>query len=357
VESVGNFGEAIGKGYVAGQEAKQKREDRDLERAMKFVDMQMKMDQQKLTNETLNFITGAKESEARTSAFQNLGAPAPGDADKSNGGKLSGMLGDPATATKRGFKTEIGISDGKPSFKITQSDPKTSTVDQLEAIQRYVDKKDPSLLPKAFPGGEMPDWATKFMASAQDHKLKADALREEKMQYRMGKDIVAYTEKYEKNPVVAELKKQGVALGQVDQMIALTRAGNTVSASAMGTKMARAMGEVGVLTESDIKRYVQSGKLTQGAADKLSKWLTGAPSEATLEEISQISEALRDSYAGKVQPIANTYIERLARNYKLDPEEAAFRMDLEYKPKGMVRTEKGAGTPKKIGRFEVTVED
>ena len=43
-------------------------------------------------------------------------------------------------------------------------------------------------------------------------------------------------------------------------LIDLVKSGNTVAFSALGTKTAKAMGEVGVLTESDIARYVRSGR-------------------------------------------------------------------------------------------------
>lgn len=157
-------------------------------------------------------------------------------------------------------------------------------------------------------------------------------IQQQKREDRLNKDILMYSEALEKNPVVKELKKQDISLNQVSDLMSLVKSGNTVAFSDLGTKMARAMGEVGVLTESDIIRYVQSGRLDRKSADTLSRWVRGKPTDATLNEISQIANALSDSFESKIQPIYNTYVNRLSRNYGLTPEEAAYRLDVAYKP-------------------------
>lgn len=158
--------------------------------------------------------------------------------------------------------------------------------------------------------------------------------RESRREERINKDILAYSESLEKNPVVKDLKKQQIGLDQVDELVGSVMNGNTVAASALGTKMARAMGEVGVLTETDISRYVQSGRLDRKAADTLSRWTRGRPTEATVNEIAQIADVLRDSFGAKIQPIYNTYADRLSVNYGLTPEEAARRLVIPYRKSG-----------------------
>ncbi len=140
----------------------------------------------------------------------------------------------------------------------------------------------------------------------------------------------------EKDDQMKLFKKEAVALGQVDNLIGAIKSGNTVAAGALGAKMARAMGEVGVLTTEDVSRYVQSGALARGSADKLSKMLTGKPTNATLEEIKQISSILQDSYKSKVQPIYDKYATRLSRIYDIPLEKAYYVMDL---PEGKSKKE------------------
>lgn len=147
---------------------------------------------------------------------------------------------------------------------------------------------------------------------------------------RIDSATLRYSEDLEKNHMLQKMKEQGLALSQVDDLATLVRSGNTVASSGMGIKMAKAMGEVGVMTENDIRRYVQSKKLTQGAADRLRNWSKGIPSEATLDEIQQINKVIKSSFDTKVQPIYDRYVHRLARNFNMSNEEAASKLDVPY---------------------------
>lgn len=209
----------------------------------------------------------------------------------------------------------------------------------------------------SFPNGVPKEALTAALSKERSGNLQSE--RDRAQADRIDKNILQYSEALEKNPVVKGMRTQEVSLGQMDNLINLAANGNTVASSAMGTKMARAMGEVGVLTESDIKRYVQSGQLARGAGDKLSLMAQGRPTETTMEEISQIASVLKDSYATKVQPVYDTYVNRLSRNLDITPEDAAFRLDVPYsgskqtKLKTIEPKKPQVITPKKIGRFIV----
>jgi hypothetical protein len=179
------------------------------------------------------------------------------------------------------------------------------------------------------------------LGTKQDRAVQMEMNREQ----RLNQNILQYTEALEKNPVHRKMQEQGLALSQLDDVAAVAKAGNTVASSAMGVKMARAMGEVGVLTESDITRYVQSGQLARGAADKLTRWIKGRPTEATIEEIQQIGSVLRDSFNTKVQPIYDRYINRLSTNMGISTEEASRRLDVPFggRIKGQSPTDKITG--------------
>jgi len=165
-------------------------------------------------------------------------------------------------------------------------------------------------------------------------------------QDRMAKAVTDFGKQIETHPVIKTLMAQDVGINQVEELAHLVNEGNSVAAAGMGIKMAKAMGEVGVMTEQDIKRYIQSGKLTQGAGDTLHKWMTGTPSKATMQEISQISGALRDSFGSKIQPIYDRHIERFARAYKITPEEASYQLALPYKSNSSKKSNGGgSGDP------------
>lgn len=190
---------------------------------------------------------------------------------------------------------------------------------------------------------------------AKDYVVEPPAgneARDQRRQDQMAKAVTEYGKQIETNPIIKNLQLQNIGLHNVEEMGHLIAQGNTVASAAMGMKMARAMGEVGVITEQDVKRYVQSRKLTQAAADKLSGWLNGVPSNATLGEINEITQALKDSYDSKIQPIYNRYIDRFARAYKLTPEDAAYQLAFPYDKGTGAGAPTGGGLPQVGGTFE-----
>lgn len=108
--------------------------------------------------------------------------------------------------------------------------------------------------------------------------------------------------------------KESLAFEQVEKLMDLADKGNATVFGSVGTKMARAMGEVGVLTESDVTRYVNSQKLSQKAADVLNKWRTGKPSKATIKELKEIANVLQETHAIKLQPVFDEYANMAYKN-------------------------------------------
>jgi len=220
---------------------------------------------------------------------------------------------------------------------------------------------DPSQMSSVFPGGVPKEAASLAVTnqgkSASRENLQAD--RETRKDERLGAAALNYWKTLETNPVIKTLKQQDVGLGQVDALISLVNSGNTVASNALGTKMARGMGEVGVLTDADVYRYVQSGQLARGAADKLSRMIKGIPTEATLDEMKDITRVLRQSYEQKIQPIYNDAIDRFAANYDLSPEEASKRLVIPYtrsKKSGLKSIDPRAPqtiTPATVGKYKV----
>lgn len=134
----------------------------------------------------------------------------------------------------------------------------------------------------------------------------------------------------QRDPIIKEANKQNLSLATVGSLSGLVADGNTVAFNALGTKVAKAMGEVGVLTEQDVQRYVRSGRLDRKAADTLSSWIKGRPTDATLAEISQISGAIGDTYQQKLQPRYDRYIEAYSNLEGVDPLVFSKKLGLPY---------------------------
>lgn len=134
----------------------------------------------------------------------------------------------------------------------------------------------------------------------------------------------------QRDPIIKKINEQNLNVGTLSGLQDLVAEGNTVAFSGVGIKMAKAMGEVGVMTETDIKRYVTSGQLGQGAGDTLLKWLKGKPTDATLSEMNQISNVLQDSYAQKLQPRIDKFVNSFSKIEGISPEEFAAGIGVSY---------------------------
>lgn len=109
-------------------------------------------------------------------------------------------------------------------------------------------------------------------------------------------------QKLQSHPILKSYFKEGVGLNSAKKLFDLAKSGNTSAFSSFGTKMARAMGEVGVLTDTDVVRYITSQKLSQKVKDKLNLWAQGIPSEATTDELDDILNVLSFAFEQKARP-------------------------------------------------------
>lgn len=162
----------------------------------------------------------------------------------------------------------------------------------------------------------------------------------------------------QRDPVIKKINENDLTFNALSGLTDLAKQGNTVAFSGVGIKMAKAMGEVGVMTEQDIKRYVNSRMITQKAADILSDWTRGKPSEATINEIEDISSAMKTAYQDKLQPRYDKFINAYSNIEGLKPEEFAAKLSLPYGGSNLKSIQKPKPTiitPTKVGRFKVEV--
>jgi hypothetical protein len=253
---------------------------------------------------------------------------------------------------------EIEKRSGQPVEDVLQQ-RKVKMEDELENPTSNVSKLVQRMVKEAFPGYNVDGFSAgqlkragidvdKILQSKQIAEIRQQSSLESKQQRQQALDDkntfrqqlldqrkrenlekagLAFSKALESDQELKEFKKQGLGLSQVDQLVSEIKNGNTVAGGALGAKMARAMGEVGVLTEQDVVRYVQSGMLTQKVGDKLKKMMLGRPTDATLEELQHISSILKNNFASKIQPIYDKYANRLSRIHDIPIEESYFLMD------------------------------
>lgn len=147
---------------------------------------------------------------------------------------------------------------------------------------------------------------------------------------RLDKAIADFSQRLDSDPVLRKVREQSVSLDQIPELITNIKAGNTVAAQALGVRMARTMGEVGVLTNSDVTRYVQSPQLARSLSDKFTRIVNGKSTDLTLTEIDALAHVMQKAYNAKVQSIYNRNVERLSNNFHISTDEAAKRLVVPY---------------------------
>lgn len=246
------------------------------------------------------------------------------------------------TLYKTGLETQQ-----KSQLQAEQETLELNKQSQLQTQKNQMeDLLTPEMADKALPGlgklvqdynSQRPDNPLKLKEGTDYLKTALSALDTSKddqkvanREQRHNTAALQFSEQLQRNDVYKVIKAQGISLQSVDRLVNLMKEGNTVAGAALGAKMARAMGEVGVLTEEDVARYRRSGALGQKAADTALQWLQGSPTKATMAEVQQIANVLKERHEEKVQPIYDDYVNRLSENMGMSREEAARRLNVPY---------------------------
>jgi len=127
--------------------------------------------------------------------------------------------------------------------------------------------------------------------SREDRKLASDK-KDSKEERLMSRNLIQSASTLRKDDKrLDNAIKQSQALDEVRSLMKSVKAGNQSSIQTLGTKLARAMGEVGVLTDSDVVRYV--GSTSWGR--KLKDWFTkGSEGKLPPELIKDLEENLNN---------------------------------------------------------------
>lgn len=159
----------------------------------------------------------------------------------------------------------------------------------------------------------------------EDKEDRIKKARDRDFKLKFGKAVNQIKKDFTTHPVMKEVFKQKLSFTQVDGLLNEIEKGNTVATSALGTKMARAMGEVGVLTDADVIRYIQSAKLSQKVQDRVNLYFKGKLSKPTKEDLKAITAIMRIGAQKQIRPIMNDFINQ-GVNIGLSPEEAKTRL-------------------------------
>jgi len=104
------------------------------------------------------------------------------------------------------------------------------------------------------------------------------------------------------------------------------------SLAMLGPKVAKAIAhEVGVLTETDVTRYVQNPSLLGGMMDTMRKAQSGKITEASYENLKRLLSISKEVAKDKINKVITTEATLISRREKIPLEEARFHIDEAYK--------------------------
>ena len=118
------------------------------------------------------------------------------------------------------------------------------------------------------------------------------------------------------DPRFKKAVEQSMEFDTVGELINEVKAGNSTSIAPLGIKLAKAMGEVGVMTDTDVVRYIQSTKW----ADQLQGWWKkGAQGELPADVIKGIQSSIgtiSNKLNSNINKVYDTASKRLKATYK-----------------------------------------
>lgn len=168
-------------------------------------------------------------------------------------------------------------------------------------------------------------------ARFENNRRFADGESRKADQYQENK-IKTYTNSALSSP---EFKKAQETLGAVDRIAELAKDAKSnggQSLAMLGPQIAKGIaGEVGVLTEQDVTRYINDPSLAGSLRDKLLKAKAGKLSEVSYDNLMRLTDIMQKKAKDARDKTYASYATRLARNSKdLTYEEAYKKMNPEY---------------------------
>lgn len=118
-----------------------------------------------------------------------------------------------------------------------------------------------------------------------------------------------------------EIKKQQKAFDEVESLLESGMSGNQLATAGLGTRLARAMGEVGVLTDADVIRYLKGSSYGRQITDWLSLKGKGKLSRAAANELSKNIQIFRDAAKRQTDKLYDTTARSVSSSFEIPQDE------------------------------------
>ena len=264
---------------------------------------------QKLREDRQKAVDDARERDRRTDFYQSVMEAMPG-LFAGSAAQRSGVFAQPTKlnlrrtdyAKQAGDDYDRDINNLMQQYRLLSAADRASLKDKRS--QDYLDYQK-----------RLMDLKEKQQEQIDSRQQKSFDQRDLDRQIKAEDRVYKVVQDYEKHPVVKELGKQGLSFDQADGLIDQMEQGNQIALGALGTKMARAMGEVGVLTDADVQRYIQAQSLVQKAQDRFGRAFMGRLSDETVKDIKEVTDKMKKGFTRKRKDLYDRYVKRAYENY------------------------------------------
>lgn len=148
---------------------------------------------------------------------------------------------------------------------------------------------------------------SRLAASKLNYQLKEQqqterlTQRQQEENRRFGKQINDEAQRLGRgDAVIKKAREQMETFSELEPLLEATEQGNQAAIAALGTRMARAMGEVGVLTDQDVVRYLGNTSWARQVSSWLKKGAAGQLPEGQLEDLKAMVSMMEDIYNKKI---------------------------------------------------------
>ncbi len=118
----------------------------------------------------------------------------------------------------------------------------------------------------------------------------------------------------EVNRDLSKLEEKMTALGGAQQLADLATT-NPTAAAALGTKVAKAYGEVGALTENDVTRYIKDPRISAQVAQTFRKVVDGTLNPSTAKYLKETLQAMAAMDKDRKEFVVSRKAKQFSRNF------------------------------------------
>jgi hypothetical protein len=172
------------------------------------------------------------------------------------------------------------------------------------------------------------DYYTKKIDLGRDNfNFRKDVKHVYKVQEDQEKDIAKFQKDMTLYPTFKESRNALLATKEVRNVLEGAKRGDKTALKTLGVKLAKAFGEKGALSESDVTRYIQSAGIAGKTESAIAEWVGGKLSDSAARSIEVILDDMEKVNKRNVDSIYDDFAEKFSKAEGLDINTARYLLN------------------------------